>query len=150
MSTDTCETLFEYAEQSEVKSVSRADQILAAFEKFHKKNPEIWELFKKFSLDMIARGRTNYSSNAIFERIRWHVDVDTNSEVKLSNNLRPYYARMFHIAHPEHDGFFKNKKLTSKDVAAHKNDIQVFTSQPAGNEDSITSRISEILNHTTL
>jgi hypothetical protein len=86
-----------------------------AFEVFHSKNPEVWELFKKFTFNVIETGRKHYSVNAIFERIRWHTDIETEGDrFKLSNNHRAYYARHFHEQYPEHDGFFKIKQLRSE------------------------------------
>jgi len=82
---------------------------------FHESNPKVWELFVKFTFDVIKTGRKNYSVNAIFERIRWHTDIETNDKsFKLSNNHRAYYARHFHAEYPEYDGFFKTKQLRAE------------------------------------
>jgi len=84
------------------------------FDKFHKENPEVWELFVKFTFDVINTGRRNYSVNAVFERIRWHTDIETTGKpFKLSNNHRAYYARHFHEKYPDYDGFFRTKQLRS-------------------------------------
>ena len=80
---------------------------------FHNANPHVYELFEKFTFDVIRRGYSNYSANAIFERIRWHTEIETDGEFKLSNNNRAYYARYFHAMNPEHDGFFRTKQLSS-------------------------------------
>ena len=133
-------------QQSEERT--RADQILTAFENFHNKNPDVWRLFKKFALQAISTGREHYSSNAIFERIRWHVEIENRGdEVKLNNNFRAYYARLFHLAHLEYDGFFRNRKLTSESIDAYEQDIQVFDSGLPGSEDSITARLQALLAH---
>jgi hypothetical protein len=96
---------------------------------------------------VIASGQTNYSSKSIFERIRWHVEIETKSEeVKLNNNFSAYYARLFHLAYPQHRGFFRNRRLVSDDVAAHGTDVQVFDSGPPNEEEAITNRITAILN----
>ena len=96
------------------KKKSRADQILDKFEEFHSRNPEVWTLFKRFTFEMINRGKSHYSVNAVTERIRWHSDIETTGEeVKIGNNFRAHYARLFHIAFPEHDGFFFTRKLAS-------------------------------------
>lgn len=85
------------------------------FVKFHEDNPKVWELFTKFTFDVIGTGRKHYSVNAIFERIRWHTDIETEGDsFKLSNNHRAYYARHFHEKYPEYDGFFKTKELRSE------------------------------------
>lgn len=125
---------------------TRTDQILDAFAKFHAENSEVWALFQRFALNVIASGRANYSANAIFERIRWHTEIETNSaEVKLSNNFRAYYARMFHLAHPNHDGFFRNRKLRSEESDASDTDVQVFNTEPPSEEEAINNRLKDIL-----
>lgn len=78
---------------------------------YHKENPEVYELFKRFTLEVIASGHLRYSSKAIFERIRWHTEVETSGEFKMSNNYTPYYARLFMWEFPEHDGFFRTQTL---------------------------------------
>lgn len=121
---------------------SRADQIFSAFKTFHRTNPIVWRLFEQFTLDLIRAGRGNYSSNAIFERIRWQIDVDLviAEEIKLNNNFRAYYARLFHVAHPEHDGFFRNRKRTSEQQDASDHDRQEFVGPPPGMEDADLAR----------
>ena len=126
---------------------TRADQILDAFEKFHGKNPQVWQLFRRFALNAYQTGRDHYSAKAVFERIRWHIEIETSGgEVKLNNNFTAYYARMFHIYRPDLDGFFRNRKLISESEAAAENDGQVFISKQAGEEKAIQSRLREILN----
>jgi hypothetical protein len=79
---------------------------------FHKDNPQIYQLLEKFTMQVIRRGFKNYSINAIFERIRWHTDIETTDpSFKLSNNHRAYYARYFHAQHPEYSDFFRTKEL---------------------------------------
>ena len=78
---------------------------------YHKQNPHVYDLVEQFTFDIIKRGYKNYSINSVFERIRWHTDVETEGEkFKLSNNHRAYYARFFMHNHPEYKGFFRIKK----------------------------------------
>lgn len=108
---------------------TRADQIRARFERFHAANPQVWELFKKFTFQLIAAGRAHYSSDAIMQRIRWHTDVETVGEpVKINDHYTAFYARMFHKEFPAHDGFFRNRVQTSKNVAAYREDVAYFDS----------------------
>jgi hypothetical protein len=138
------------SEQDELdfrEQASRADQIFAAFSKFHQGNPEIWTLFRRFSVEMISRGREHYSSNAVFERIRWHIDLQkSDSELKLNNNFRAYYARLFHVAYPQYDGFFRNRKRTTLEEPAQANDRQEFIGPEAGVEDlSLNRKLRDLL-----
>ena len=128
------------------KNKKRTDQLLDAFEHYHKENPIVWELFQKFTQAVIARGSTHYSSKAIFERIRWHIDIETRgSGVKLNNNFTAYYARMFHLAQPNYDGFFRNRRLVSEDSTAYPTDIQVPNLDGPGDEETVGLRIRDIL-----
>jgi len=82
---------------------------------FHNDNPMIFLLFERFTFEVIERGRDQYSSKAIFERIRWHTDIETNGkEFKMSNNYTPYYARFFMIKHPQYEGFFRTQTLAEE------------------------------------
>jgi len=76
-------------------------------EAYHQANPEVYELIKKFTFQVIEAGFDHYSIASIYERVRWHTEVETAGDpFKINNNHRPYYARKFMEDHPEHDGFF--------------------------------------------
>jgi hypothetical protein len=130
-----------------LRTRSRADQVLEAFVRFHHANPDVWPLFKRFALQAAARGHRHYSSRAIFERIRWHADVETDDGdgLKLNNNFPPYFARLFHRAHPELDGFFRNRELITADREPYAVDRQAFVGPPAGAEPDIDQVLDELL-----
>lgn len=93
---------------------SRSDEIEAAARRFVKLNPEVWDLFLKFTFQLLARGRKHYSSDAVLHRIRWYTDVETSGdEFKVNNNFSAVFARWFHDAYPEHDGFFRTRERIS-------------------------------------
>ena len=82
---------------------------------FHHDNPTIYELFKRFTFEVIERGHNQYSSKAIFERIRWHTDIETNGEeFNMSNNYTPYDARFFMYEHPQYEEFFRTRILNEE------------------------------------
>ena len=84
------------------------------FEAFHEGNPHVYELFKKYTLEAIAAGRETYSTISIFERIRWYTDIETQGDpFKINQNFAAYYGRMFMRDFPQHDGFFRTRKLRS-------------------------------------
>jgi len=76
MSTAMSDDLFDWIES---RRRTRTDQLLDAFIAFHENHPGVWVLFQRFALDARRAGRKNYSSNAIFERIRWHIDQHQNN-----------------------------------------------------------------------
>ena len=86
-------------------------ELLSEFARFHADNPLIYSLYVKYAYQLRDAGRENYGSKAIIERIRWHVNVETNSadEFKINNNHTAYYARMLMIDHPELAGDFRTR-----------------------------------------
>jgi len=87
---------------------------------FHRANPEVWDLFVKFTQDRIRLGYANYSVNSIFERIRWETDQSkqtSKNQFKINNNHRPYYARRFMRMY-DYDGFFRTRVQNSKNAPA--------------------------------
>tara|TARA_R110002126_G_scaffold152930_1_gene300135 strand:+ start:127 stop:396 length:270 start_codon:yes stop_codon:yes gene_type:complete len=81
------------------------------FKKYHEDNPHIWEAFKKYSFEAKRKKFKNYSSNGIFEIIRWHTDISARDEYKLNNNYRPDYARKMMLEFPEFKDFFSIRIL---------------------------------------
>ena len=92
-------------------------QIRKQWRRFHEENPEVYTLFKKFSFELISVGFQNYSSKSVFERIRWHTDVQTrNTKFKLNNNYTAYYARLFNVDHPQHNTFFRTRQTSRQEM----------------------------------
>lgn len=84
------------------------------FEVFHRENPHVYELFKKFTYQAIDAGLKHYAAAAIFHRIRWYSEIETKGDpFKIGQNFCPYYGRLFMRDHPEHAGFFRTRKLRS-------------------------------------
>ena len=95
-----------------VQQVEESDTIKRQWWRWHRMNPHVYELFTRFTLDVIRRGFKQYSSKAIIERIRWHTEIETaGEEFKMNNNYAPYYARLFMKDYPEHAEFFRTKRL---------------------------------------
>ena len=98
------------------------------FIRFHQDNPEIYDLYVKYAFQLRDAGRENYGSKAIVERIRWHVNVETQSkdEFKINNNHTAYYARMVMMDYPELEGYFR--------IRSARNDIELkyWMSVPKG------------------
>lgn len=85
--------------------------LVAAFWEYHRENPHIYRLFKRFALEAIDRGRKHLGAKMIFERIRWYTQVETTGDpFKINNNYHAYYARLFMRDHPDYDGFFRTRK----------------------------------------
>ena len=50
-------------------SIFELDPKQVKFEKYHAKNPEIWEAFKTLSFQLIKAGRSHFSADAILHTI---------------------------------------------------------------------------------
>lgn len=81
--------------------------------RFHKENPQVYELFKEYTFQVVAKGYKNYGAHSIFERIRWHTSIETKCDLgfKINDHHYPYYARMFMKEFPRYKGFFRTRKL---------------------------------------
>ena len=100
---------------------TRLDEMREHAQKFHEDHPEVWDKFKEFTFDRIKQGYKNYSVYTVMERIRWdlsNVGGDGITEIKINNNIRPFYARRFMAMYPEHDGFFRIRVQKSAEKPA--------------------------------
>ena len=79
------------------------------FELYNEENPQIYELFKRYSLSAIERGHKNLSAEFIFNVIRWETSMKTSDDFKINNNAKPYYARKFMKEYPQYNGFFRKR-----------------------------------------
>lgn len=84
---------------------------LEQFLKFHHENPRVYELFSKFTHQVIERGHQHYSADAIFHRIRWHTSVETTDpDFKIGDHNRVFYARLWCQKNPTHADLFRSKE----------------------------------------
>jgi len=77
------------------------------FEEYHRKNPQVFEMFKRFTFQKINQGVKRLGASAVAERIRWETSVGGDDGFKINNNYRAYYARLFMQKYPEHAGLFQ-------------------------------------------
>ena len=79
---------------------------------WHKANPQVWEYFERFSLEVVKMGRKKVSHWLIINRIRWEVYFETTgADFKISNDYIAFYARLWKKRHPEHAELFNTKKM---------------------------------------
>ncbi len=80
------------------------------FKYFHAKNPEVYDLFKRFAFEAINKGHVRLSSEMIINRIRWETSVvTTDKDYKINNDYKPFYARLFMEEHPTYNNFFNTR-----------------------------------------
>ena len=93
----------------------QVDQIQIDFADFHAENPHVYVLWDKFTRELLAVGYKNGSASLVTERIRWETAVVTIGEplVKLNNNYKSRYSRLWMKNNPEHAGFFRTRTLAA-------------------------------------
>jgi hypothetical protein len=99
---------------------TRHDELKLQVTTFHKEHPKVWELFCRFTHELIGRGFQHYSAKGVFERIRWETAEAKTGETsfKLNNNYSAFYARRFMATYPDRDGFFRTREQISKGSSA--------------------------------
>lgn len=96
---------------------TREDELREKARAFHRKYPEVWDLFVRFASEKIALGYKHYSADAIMHRVRWETDRgrDAPPGFKINDHHVTFYAEGFMAKFPEHDGFFRRRRRNSED-----------------------------------
>ncbi len=81
------------------------------FEKYHAKNPEVWQQFKDATFALIRVGRNHFSADAILHSIRFNTVIRGGKDFKINNNYSSMYSRMFTANYPQHKDFFEQRIL---------------------------------------
>lgn len=85
------------------------------FEKFHRENPEVYQLFVKIALSYAGLGYKRISAKAILEQVRCKVDTRRNAGTfRLNNNYSAHYARLFRENHPDFKAIIVIRNLRAK------------------------------------
>lgn len=85
-----------------------------AFQDFHRDNPRVYELFRKFALWLIeTKGKKKISSKLIINRIRWEIYLETKTEDKyrINDAFTSHYARLFILEFPKYSDRFELRRL---------------------------------------
>lgn len=95
------------------KLIVRPVTVQTRFEEYHERNPEVFELFVQFTREVMRSGYEHYGAWATFQRIRWHIDMETHQRdgFKISNDYISRYVRMLETVFPEYSGFYKTRPL---------------------------------------
>jgi hypothetical protein len=84
---------------------------------FHRANPEVYAYFRRFTSEAIRAHHTKFRVAAVIERIRWETNVITRdpsgTELKIPNNTRPFYARLWMKDNPGWPEFFRTAVIRS-------------------------------------
>lgn len=82
---------------------------MISFRQYDKENPIVYEEFKKYANQLIARGYKHLSSKLICEIIRFNSMISTTGKYKINNNYTADYARKFEKDFPEYEGYFSKR-----------------------------------------
>jgi hypothetical protein len=89
--------------------------ITERFEWYLSEHPEVYDLLVKLARDVKARGKTQYSMKAIFERARWHYHIEKGEDgFVLNNDFTAHFARLIEEREPDLCGFFEKRRLRSE------------------------------------
>lgn len=115
---------------------TRAEQVFRRFARFHLANPHVYACWAGHADAMREAGRDFYSANAITRRVRWDMDLETDTDegVKINDAYSPLYARLYMIDRGA-AGFFRTRHRRTEDRPPHAVDLAVFNSGPTGPEE---------------
>lgn len=86
------------------------------FKEFHEENPEVFVALEEMAQTLISRGRKKFGIGLLIEVLRWNYYMktnDPNSDFKINNNYRPFYARLLIESHPDWADVFELRHLRS-------------------------------------
>jgi len=108
----------------DAKELKKAEALLAddvgwakhypPFARYHRRFPDVFDLFCRFTFELIRSGHHNCGAHLVVQRLRWETAINPQryQTFKISNCHFPFYARLFMFAYPQHDGFFRTRPLT--------------------------------------
>ncbi len=77
---------------------------------YHLANPHVYAGLCRYADEAIRSGRGHLGISMLFERLRWYTTIETRGDgLKLNNNYRAFYARLWLQDHPEHPEFFETR-----------------------------------------
>ncbi len=85
-----------------------------AFRAFHAANPQVYDLFRALTWQMVRAGRAKVGAKMIWERLRWEYALRTDDGAyRLNNNYTSRYARLLMANEPALAGVFETRELRS-------------------------------------
>ena len=83
------------------------------FKELHQDKPNIYKEFVDITNTLIKRGYSRYSAYGVMHVVRFQTGASMKPEMafKISNNMTPFYARLYQRDYPMHIGFFQTKVI---------------------------------------
>lgn len=84
----------------------------ARFEEFHRHNPNVYRTLVRLAREWVnTTGRNKLGISVLFERARWDLAIEAQSEdFKLNNSYRAFYSRLIHMQEPDLNGLFELRR----------------------------------------
>jgi hypothetical protein len=91
--------------------INNTDRIQRSFERFHFDNPHVYTALVAFAREAKAAGFGRYGMKSLFERLRWHYEIELRSTdlYKLNNNYTSRYARLIMATESDLKHFFETR-----------------------------------------
>lgn len=87
-------TQLEFSDRPDVIFGDLCPTVVDQFVDYHRARPEIYEQFKRFSVEIKSSGRDQFGAKAIMERIRFETALRGGDEFKVNNSYASCYARL--------------------------------------------------------
>ena len=132
-------------------ATTRGQQIYDRWKAWHEANPRFWNLFVKFTFDLINAGHQHGSADMVCHRIRWESALELNSTepVRINNDYTCLWSRLFANQYPQHGEFFRQRRRISEDKPAHAVDNSVTDYGPPANEAGLNHQLTELAHLST-
>lgn len=85
------------------------DTLEQQFTEYNRLNPDVYEMFERFTFEAINSGATTIPTNLVFGRMRWETKVILRKPrgYKLPTEFKELYASMFMNKNPAYNGIFE-------------------------------------------
>lgn len=94
----------------------REAKLEVAFREFHAANPRVYATLRRLALAKVRSGATRLGAKALYEVMRWELDVpSTDPAPRFNNNHVSRYARLLMRSEPQLRDVFETRTLTSED-----------------------------------
>jgi len=90
----------------------RKDDLATRFLYHYRTEPEVYQMFEQFTLQLISKRPDRGSHWMIGNRMRWESTINSSTErYKITNDFLGLYARLFMSRHPQHNEYFQVKEM---------------------------------------
>ena len=86
------------------------------FEKFHNKNPHVYDVLERFALEAKNKGKKKIGIDLLIQRARWEVIMNTETfdGFKINNSFSSRYVRLLIEKNPMLEDLFELRKIRTE------------------------------------